>query len=525
MNRLCGRVGAIGLAAVLVGTCLGAGSASAIEDVNTKKLRNAVTVNGILQHERALQVIANNNQGTRASGTDGYLASTQYVMRTLRRAGYTVSRQKFTFPFYNEVTPGEVQQLSPTPTTYETETLAFSGTGDVTGVLVPTNDLVIPATPDPSSNSGCEASDFPVAPVGPAVALVQRGTCTFEQKVDNAEAAGYDAVLAFNEGNANDPTRIGLLQNVTLTNLQGVPVNGLSYADGVALATAAEAGPVTVRVAAEVEYDPERETYNVIANSPKGKNANEVVVVGAHLDSVTAGPGINDNGSGSATILEIAEQLAELNYTNKLQRQVRFAFWGAEEFGLLGSEHYVENLSEANRAKIYANLNFDMVGSPNYVRFVYDGDGSDSDSDATDPVAGPPGSAEIEKIFTDYFASQGLATAPTDFDGRSDYGPFIAAGIPAGGLFSGAEGIKTEEEAAVYGGTAGEPYDPCYHQACDRITNLNTRALAELGDAAAHAVLTLTRSKSGLFPDGSRHTQRSTVAASELTHQGHHAIR
>ena len=133
---------------------------------------------------------------------------------------------------------------------------------------------------------------------------------------------------------------------------------------------------------------------------------------------------------------------------------MRFAFWGAEESGLLGSEHYVDSLSDDELATIYANLNFDMVGSPNYVRFVYDGDGSD-----TDP-AGPPGSAQIEAIFNDYFASQGLASEPTAFDGRSDYGPFIAVGIPAGGLFSGAEGVKTPEQAAVYGGTAGVAVRP-----------------------------------------------------------------
>ena len=135
--------------------------------------------------------------------------------------------------------------------------------------------------------------------------------------------------------------------------------------------------------------------------------------------------------------MEIAEQLAKLHYTKKLQRQVRFAFWGAEELGLLGSQYYVENLTQTQRDKIYANLNFDMLGSPNYVRFVYDGNGSDT------PHAGPPGSDAIEKIFLDYNKSKGLATEPTAFYGRSDYGPFIAEGIPAGGLFSGAEGIKT----------------------------------------------------------------------------------
>ena len=271
---------------------------------------------------------------------------------------------------------------------------------------------------------------------------------------------------------------------------------------------------VVVRVFTSTEVDLEAKTTNVIADSPGG-DADKVVVVGAHLDSVVEGPGINDNGSGSSTILEIAEEMAELKI--KPRQKVRFAFWGAEEANLLGSEHYVNTLSDAKLAKIFANLNFDMLGSTNYVRFVYDGDGSDT------PDPGPPGSAEIEQIFNDYFASQGLATEPTAFDGRSDYGPFIAVGIPAGGLFSGAEGIKTAEEAAVYGGTAGEPYDPCYHQACDTINNLSTQALFELGDAAADAVLTLAKTRTGFFPDGSLRVVAR--AAQESDYKGHRAIR
>jgi Peptidase family M28 len=151
---------------------------------------------------------------------------------------------------------------------------------------------------------------------------------------------------------------------------------------------------------------------------------------------------------------------------------------------------------------IVANLHFDMLGSPNHVRFVYDGDGAATGTD------GPPGSAQIEDPFNDYFASQGLATEPTAFDGRSDHGPFIAVGIPAGGLFSGAEGVKTAEQAAVYGGTAGEPDDPCYRQPRDDITNLGTKALFELGDGAAHAVMTLARTRTGFFEDGSFRTRR-----------------
>ena len=170
----------------------------------------------------------------------------------------------------------------------------------------------------------------------------------------------------------------------------------------------------------------------------RGGDPNKVIVVGAHLDSVGPGPGINDNGSGSAALVEFAAGAARRDPKNK----IRFIWFSAEESGLLGSEAYVASLPESERAKIAANLNFDMIGSPNYVNFVYDGDLSDSPpirEDVFAPAA-RPFSATIEKIFLDYFKSQRIPNLPTDFDGRSDYGPFIAAGIPAGGLFTGRRG-------------------------------------------------------------------------------------
>jgi Zn-dependent M28 family amino/carboxypeptidase len=476
--------------AAMVGV-LAAPPAQALDEVNTKKLRDGVTVGGILAHERVFQRIANQNGGTRASGTPGYDRSADYVAGALRAAGYRVTLQEFQFPFFRDLSEPTLSQVSPTATDYETTTLTFSASGDVTGALVPTTDIVIPPGPTPSSSSsGCEPADFTPAPAGPAIALIQRGTCFFEDKTQNAIDAGYDAVVIFNEG---QPGRDTLLQG-TLGRPFSVPVLGLSFADGAALYAAAQQGAVTVRATADTEVDPNRITRNVIADS-RGGDPNKVVVVGAHLDSVVEGPGINDNGSGSAGILEIAEEISRL----KLQprQKLRFAFWGAEELNLLGSQHYVDTLSDTELAKIYANLNFDMIASPNYVRFVYDGDGSNT------PVAGPPGSAQIEQVFNQYYASQNLAVTPTAFDGRSDYGPFIAVGIPAGGLFSGAEGIKTPEQAAVYGGTAGVAYDPCYHQACDTMTNLSTKGLNELADGAAHATWTLAKSKSGFFEDGS----------------------
>jgi Zn-dependent M28 family amino/carboxypeptidase len=496
MRRILPSIAAVTMAASLL-VAAPAVAKSQPKPIDTSKLTDAVTVNGILQHERQLQVIANRNEGTRASGLPGHTESADYVAKKLRQAGYQVKRQKFLFPFFRELEPATLTQLTPTEHELETAIFDYSASGDVTGTIVPTNDLVIPATPEPSSTSGCEASDFAPAPAEPAIALIQRGTCDFAVKAANAAAAGYDAAIIFNEGN---PGRTDLSVG-TLGNPADIPVVGLSYADAVVIVEQLETDTVTARITTSVEIDLNRETENVIADLPakalKHTNRDQVVVVGAHLDSVPAGPGINDNGSGSATILEIAEKMSALKLTNKVERPVRFAFWGAEEAGLLGSEQYVANLSDAERSKIYANLNFDMLGSPNYVRFVYDGDGS------AGGTAGPAGSAAIERIFTDYFDAKGLASEPTDFDGRSDYGPFIEAGIPAGGLFSGAEGIKTPEEAVVYGGTAGEPYDACYHAACDDISNLNPNALFELGDAAAHATAVLTLSKTGIFPDGS----------------------
>ncbi|MEU4236291.1 M20/M25/M40 family metallo-hydrolase [Actinoplanes sp. NPDC026619] len=481
------RKAAIPAAALLL-IGLAATPANAVDKVNSKKLRDAVTVNGILGHERVLQRIANQNGGTRASGTAGFTASATYVKDTLRAAGYRISEQEFTFPFFRDLAPAT---LSAGSTSYPTDTFTYSGSGTVTGALVPTTDVQVPPPATPGVTSGCEASDFPPAGDTPAVALIQRGTCTFAVKASNAVAAGYDAVIIFNEGQTG---RTALVTG-DLGQVFGIPIVGLSYDDGAALVTAAKAGPVTVTVTTSTETDLDAKTSNILAETPGG-DPDKVLVVGAHLDSVVDGPGINDNGSGLSTTLEIAKQLSALKV--KPRQKVRFAFWGAEEGGLLGSEHYVDTLPDADLAKIFANLNFDMVGSPNYVRFAYDGDGS-----AFPASTGPAGSGEIEAVFHDYFTAQGLASGEKEFNGRSDYGPFIAVGIPAGGLSSGSDGVKTAAEAEIYGGTAGIIYDPCYHKACDTINNVSTKALAELGDGAAHGIYTLAMTKSGLFPDGS----------------------
>jgi Zn-dependent M28 family amino/carboxypeptidase len=302
--------------------------------------------------------------------------------------------------------------------------------------------------------------------------------------------AGAVGVVIFNEGN-DDPSddRVGVINGTLDPPLFKIPVIGTSLAVGTELYKHLQNGQdVGVRLVVDAKVVTTR-TSNVIANTKTGR-ADRTVVVGAHLDSVPEGPGINDNGSGSAVILEIAEAMAELGI--KPRNQVRFAFWGAEESGLIGSEHYVASLTARERKDIAVNINFDMLASPNYVRFVYDGNGSDTAD------SGPVGSGVVEDIFVDYFASANLETEPTAFDGRSDYGPFIAAGIPAGGLFSGAEDIKTPREENIYGGQAGKPYDACYHQECDDIENISNKAVDELADGAAHATLALAETGSAV---------------------------
>lgn len=221
-------------------------------------------------------------------------------------------------------------------------------------------------------------------------------------------------------------------------------------------------------------------TSNVIAETTTGDPAH-TIVVGAHLDSKKT-PGINDNGSGVASVLEIARQMSNLGI--QPANRVRFAFWGAEEPSpyMLGSKYYVNHLSPQQFDAIEMNLNFDSLASTNYVRFVYDGNNIKNPS--------PPGSAEIEKVFTDYYAAVGLPTKGT-LKTNSDHAAFMEAAIPVGYLTTDARRLKTEQEAAVYGGTAGEPYDPCYHKPCDNLNNVSTTALNQTSDGAAHATLTL----------------------------------
>ena len=429
------------------------------------KLLECVTLEGVRTHQAALQAIADANNGIRTSGTPGYDASVEYAVQVFTAAGYQVTVQPFTFQTFISLSPSVVEQVSPGPAgPIENNILSYSGSGDVTGAVTAL------AAPPGDATPGCEAADFAGFPAG-NIALISRGACTFAIKATNAYNAGASAVIIYNNaaGTLNATLGNGFALDIAVTSVTQAVGDQLAATPGLVMRVKTD----TFRGLAT--------TYNVLAESAAG-DANNVVMVGAHLDSVNAGPGINDNGSGSAAILETARMMAKVKPRNK----VRFALWGAEESGLVGSTFYVNNLSDEERTKIALYLNFDMIGSPNHVFFIYDGD----DSDAVGAGPGPGGSAEIEKVFEKYYTERGIPFQGTDFSGRSDYGPFInIAGIPSGGLFTGAEGIKTAEQAARWGGTAGQAYDPCYHLACDTYANNNDTALDVNADAVAYATL------------------------------------
>jgi Zn-dependent M28 family amino/carboxypeptidase len=452
----------------------------------------------MLGHLNTLMDIAVANDGHRGAGSSGYDASADYVRGELEAAGYTVAAHEFNISKDVWNSEAEVSAVGLDPLSYREDFLIFghSGSGSVTAALSEVN-LTMPPADGVGISSGCEATDF-VGFTGGNIALIQRGGCSFQVKVSHAVSAGASAVLIFNQGRPGQTALFGGALDADTDNI--VPVYALSYA----VAEALIALPPATLVSVVADFGRvELPTQNIVVET--GGDDARVVVVGAHLDSVDAGPGINDNGSGVALVLEMAIQIAAENV--ETDNQLRFVFWGGEELGLLGSMDYVFSMDDADRARILANLNFDMVASPNPVRMAYDADGSMGGE------SGPPGSVEIEQIFGAWFAAEGLALQETPFDGRSDYGPFIWTGIPAGGLFSGAEQIKTADEADIFGGIAGESCDECYHQSCDTIDNIDLDVLGVFAAAASDAVLRLGMLSGPLAVQGPPAPQSATPSS------------
>ncbi|MGA6165853.1 M28 family metallopeptidase [Amycolatopsis magusensis] len=502
-KKLAPAVALAACAGLALGTAPAAGAqAQAVPDgpALAKQLVKKVDVGGVNRHLIALQRIADQNGRTRAASTPGYDKSADYVATKLEAAGFTVTRQQFPFTYSETL----AESLEVAGADVPIIVMTYSPSTPVGGITAPL--AVVPADATP----GCEASDY--TGVTGKIVLVSRGSCSFAQKQQAAAEAGAVGAIIYNntEGDLN-----GTLGDPADAK---IPTGGITQAAGQTLA-GQNGASVTLELRTIQE---ERTTSNVIAETKTGRKDN-VVMAGAHLDSVPGGAGINDNGTGSAGLLETALQLGG---SPKVNNAVRFAWWGAEEFGLVGSDYYTSQLSFEQQLDIALYLNFDMIGSPNAAYFAYDGD--DSAGEGSGP--GPYGSAQIEQQFVGYLGAQGIPVEDTDFSGRSDYGGFIALGIPAGGLFTGAEGIKTEAQAAKWGGKAGVAYDPCYHQPCDNLGNVDRKALDRNADALAWVTAVYgisTEEVNGVGPQGAknkkktadqRKTQRSLSAHAEHTH-------
>ncbi|KAF3931122.1 hypothetical protein ABW20_dc0108506 [Dactylellina cionopaga] len=458
---------------------------TAVELVESKKLQALISRSDLETKVQELYAIAKRHNGTRAFNTPGHVETLDWIENYIPKDYYNVERQYFNVSrtIYEEFSikvDGIAQK--------EVGNVFMSGNGTVTAPVT-----LIP-------RFGCEASDFSGSVAG-KIAMVNRGgECEIGGRMASAKRAGAAGFILWDDqptlwkdskgefsiawvsapkfNNITDhliSTVIGHIEGQVLIDKYQLKDNSFSN----------DTITITNRW-----HELMRPTANIIATT-KGGNQNAVITVGAHTDSVIEGPGINDNGSGSIAQIEVARALTKFSVNNA----VRFCWWSAEEEGLLGSEYYVQHLSDAETAKIVMNLDFDMLASPNYIYGVYDGDGSSFETRFASS-----GSGMIEQTFIDFFKGEGInVTVPAEFDGRSDYARFLGAGIPAGGVLMGAEGIKTAEQVKLFGGKEGQQYDPCYHQACDDINNISYEAFFTGTRCVADAVAKYGRNIEG-FP-------------------------
>lgn len=416
-------------------------------------------------------------------GTPGLETSLQWVYDTLSALDYyDITKQPFT------VNTGGSASLSVAGKTYAAAVFDGSPNGEADGNVVRV------------ANLGCDAADYPATLSG-AIALISRGTCAFSDKARLAGAAGAKAVVIFNnvaEGAAAGSLGVGAYP----------PTIGISQADGQALVAAGDTQGSDGHVSAAINTV---ETYNIIAQT-RGGDPENVLQLGAHMDSVEVCAGVNDDGSGSIGILETAIQLARFQTP---RNTVRFSWWSAEEAGLVGSTHYVKSLPAEELDKIRLYLNFDMIASINWLYAIYASNGTGFEGNAP-----PPGVVETEKMFQQYFVDVAKLNY-TSFDLRkaSDHGPFIDARVPTGGLFAGGSEAKTAEQVALFGGTLGAPSDPENHKVGDNASNVHPEPFEAMTKAIAYAVALYGNNFDSLPPRSSsldRRLEHAEIGTMEL---------
>ncbi|KAL3492221.1 hypothetical protein BJX62DRAFT_236450 [Aspergillus germanicus] len=443
------------------------------ELVSSEALQSQIHVSNLLDRAKILYGLAERsideyNHPTRVIGSKGHLGTVDYIYSTVTGLDdyYDVTKQSFPAVSGNVFesrlvlgtkVPASARPMGLTPPTKNKQPVY----GQLTLV----------------ANQGCDEADYPSGLAG-AIALIERGTCPFGTKSELAGRAGAVAAVVYNNEQGEVSGTLGT------PSPNHVATFGISDADAAPFVKQLKEGKKVDSIAYIDATVDTIHTTNIIAQT-KGGDRQNCVMLGGHSDSVAEGPGINDDGTGILTTLEIATQLSKYSVNNC----VRFAWWAAEEEGLLGSDYYVSVLSEEENLKIRLFMDYDMLASPNFAYQVYN---------ATNAV-NPAGSEELRDLYTEWYTAHGLNFTYIPFDGRSDYDAFIRNGIPGGGIATGAEGVKSAQEQAMFGGVTGDWYDPCYHQLCDDLGNVNATAWEINSKLVAHTVATYAVSFDG-FP-------------------------
>lgn len=483
------RAAGAALAAAVLVSCAGAPPAPPPADL-ARDTAGQITADAMYVHLRALQEIADANGGTRAEGTPGYDASVDYVVKVLRDSGFDVQTPEFERV---GITRGGNPGLTVAGRTFPAEQASLLHTTPRGGLTA--------ITLRPPKPAGCTAADYGTVKVAGAIAVVDDLGCSVVVKHDVAVGKGAVGLLVVSPPRPNG-SPAGLYPEGYYRGLQ-VPVGIITPdADAALRRTNAPVRLVLDRQPVAVS------SRNVVAQTGSGDPRN-VVMVGAHLDGIAGGPGINDNGSGVAAVLATAAALGAQPGT---ANAVRFAFWGSEEPGVAGSSAYVRALTRDELNDIALYLNVDMIGSPNAGYFTYDGDQSAQPSPDVSPADVPEGSAGIERMLAGYLSLAGVRPADMPLSKTRDDAPFLRAGVPIGGVTTGSSQRKTEVQARLWGGRAGVAFDPNYHTRRDDITNVNRDAIAVMGPAVGFAVATYAQSTDGVNGVPPRDDRRRTPA-------------
>lgn len=470
--------------------------------VDTEKLQESITADALKERAEKLFNISQASirqygHPTRVIGSPGHWGTVNYILSELEKmAGY----YSFEVQHFKAV-DGRVKSYSLLIDGEQPKLLLALALTPPTPKGKPVHGNLVLA-----ANYGCEAGDFPANLTAGNIVLVERGQCAFGDKSINAGKAGAVGVIIYDKdaplhGTLGEPTG------------KEVPTVSISTKDAQKYIDVLKKKPEHVfETTLYVDsYVKNIKTTNVIAETRGGDHDN-VVSLGAHSDSVAEGPGINDDGSGTISLLEVAKQLTKY----KVNNAVRFAWWAAEEEGLLGSYAYANSLTPEENQKVRLFMDYDMMASPNYEYEVYDANNKDH----------PNGSGDLKDLYIDWYVSHGLNYTLVPFDGRSDYVGFIDVGIPAGGIATGAEGVKSKESQEKFGGEVGKWFDPCYHQLCDNLDNPDYEAWVINTKLIAHSVATYAKSFDG-FPEReppSDLTVSSTKVSDSFKYRGSHLI-